>query len=355
MAAPFLRGIELSRRFYVEAVRPVLRDAFPGLAYAAALIGPGSEVLGYDTARSADHDWGPRLQLFGDPEDAGAVGAALRDRLPASFLGYPTSFPRTRGGPDTGVEISDLTSWFARWLGFDPRVGVTLLDWLATPTQRLRETVSGVVFHDGVGALRHARAALAWYPDDVWRYVLGCQWARLGQEEAFVGRAGEVGDELGSRILATRLARDAVRLSLLMCRQYPSYSKWLGTDLGRYRSVAGRPDELAGALGAAVAATSWPEREEQLCRAYSVLAEEHNSLGLTEPIDPFCRPFFDRPFRVIDAGRFAAALFAGITDPRIRDLPRIGAVDQFVDSTDASTDQALARAITAAAHGLPAS
>lgn len=54
----FVPGLELSRILYEEAVRPVLDSAYPGLPYAAARVGSGSEVLGFDTARSADHEWG---------------------------------------------------------------------------------------------------------------------------------------------------------------------------------------------------------------------------------------------------------------------------------------------------------
>lgn len=43
----FVPGLELSRSFYEEVVRPLLDDAFPGLVHSAALLGPGSEVLGF--------------------------------------------------------------------------------------------------------------------------------------------------------------------------------------------------------------------------------------------------------------------------------------------------------------------
>src|SRR5258708_32242427 len=64
MAAPFIPGLALAGAFYEEVVRPLLDEAFPQLEHAAALLGAGSEVLGFDTERSTDHDWGPRLQLF---------------------------------------------------------------------------------------------------------------------------------------------------------------------------------------------------------------------------------------------------------------------------------------------------
>ena len=61
----FVPGVRLAGEFHAEVVRPLLEAEFPGLPYAAALIGAGSEVLGFDTERSTDHDWGPRLLVFG--------------------------------------------------------------------------------------------------------------------------------------------------------------------------------------------------------------------------------------------------------------------------------------------------
>lgn len=92
---------------------------------------------------------------------------------------------------------------------------------------------AGEVFHDDAGELTDVREWLTWYPDDVWRYLLRCAWRRIGQEEAFVGRAAEVGDELGSRIVAARLARDLMRLGFLLERRYAPYAKWLGSAFAR--------------------------------------------------------------------------------------------------------------------------
>jgi hypothetical protein len=95
----FLPGLELSRRFYTEAVRPLLDEALRGIPHSAARLGSGSEVLGYDTPRSADHEWGSRLQLFLRPEDTETHGprltGLLSHRLPKTFLGHPTHFART--------------------------------------------------------------------------------------------------------------------------------------------------------------------------------------------------------------------------------------------------------------------
>lgn len=362
-APPFVPGLELSRRFYLEAVRPLLNEGIPGVAHSAARLGGGSEVLGFDTARSADHEWGPRLQLFLRPMDA-ARGAGVRrllaERLPKTFLGHPTHFAatadpgvrvmRATDGPvHHRVEITEAAGWFVRQLGFDPGRGVTVADWLATPSQRLAEVTAGAVFHDGLGRLLPVRANLDWYPHDVWLHLLACQWRRISQEEAFVGRCGEVGDELGSAVVAARLVRDLMRLCLLMDRRYPPYSKWLGSAFARTPQAAALTPLLTGAL----AATDVHTREDRLARAYEAVAAAHNRLGLTAPVDPATRPYHARPFRVLHAERFAEALTARITEPSVRALPTTGAVDQFADSTDVVCDPRRARAVTAAATDAP--
>jgi hypothetical protein len=357
---PFLPGLELCRRLYVEAVRPLLDDTYPGLRHAAARLGPGSEVLGFDGPRSVDHDWGPRLELFLAPEDVArhgeALSAVLTNRLPKRIHGWPTHFAPpgerirvmtpTDGPVAHRVLITDLGTWSTGQLGFDPRAGVTTLDWLATPAQLLAEVTGGAVYHDELGELTEFRTRLRWYPDDVWRHLLACQWIRIAQEEAFVGRTAEAGDELGSRLLAARLAREVMRLCLLLARRYPPYGKWLGS------AFAALPDATAIALTLRKAMRAGAtNRQAALCDAYELAGAWQNCLGLAAPVEATRRPYHDRPYPVIDAGRFAAALRDRIEDPAVAALPPIGAIDQFVDSTDVLSHPALARAITAAAMG----
>ncbi|MET9627009.1 DUF4037 domain-containing protein [Lentzea sp. NPDC006480] len=314
LGVEFIPGLELSGRFYREAVRPLLERRFPGLVHTAALIGPGSEVLGFDTARSTDHDWGPRLQLFLHADDlacAPAVSEMLARELPASVCGYSTNLVPTgeRGtvhmrpadGPVRhGVVVAEPGEWLTGLLGFDPAGEV---DWLGTPTQVFAEASGGAVFHDGLG-VEAVRRKLAWYPDDVWRQVLARHWHLVGEEESFVGRCGDVGDELGSAVIAARLTRELMRLCLLLARVYPPYSKWLGTAFARLPCGP----RLVPVLTAVLAATDWRTRERHLCEACEIVAGLQNDAGLTEPIDPRTRPFHDRPYRVLDAGRFADAL-----------------------------------------------
>jgi hypothetical protein len=333
-------------------VRPLLDEACPGLDYAAALLGAGSEVLGFDSARSTDHNWGPRLQILAgedaEPGELAELVGLLERRLPESFRGYPVFFPASQDPasvPRHWVEVADLHLFLQGIAGFDPADSIPVAAWLATPTQRLAEVTGGSVYHDGPGQLTLARARLAWYPDQVWRYVLACQWQRISQEEAFPGRCAEAGDELGAAVVAARLARDLMRLCLLMRRRYPPYSKWLGTAFARLPEA----ETIGPALSAALAATDAGARERGLGRAYELAAARHNELGLTDPVDPRTRPYYDRPFQVLDAGRFTAALLATVTEPELRRRLPVGAVDQFADSTDALGSAAICWAASGAA------
>ena len=335
--ALFLPGLELARQFHDEVVAPLLGSGPGAVPYSAALLGWGSDVQGFDTERSTDHAWGPRIQVFlADGhfrEHAASLDAFLDRELPEEFRGYPVrfAFPHD-ASPRHWVHIQNIDDFFTGELGADPAApgGLDVTEWLMVPTQTLRELTGGRVFHDGTGLLDDYRRTLAWYPDEVWRYVLACQWKRLAQEEAFVGRCGEVGDEVGSAIVAARQVRDLMKLCLLMSRVYPPYSKWLGTAFETLACA----DELTPVFADVLAARTWRDRERHLSSAYEIVAALHNDLGLTEPLDTSIRDYFSRPFEVLGADRFAEALLATITDPALRRLPPVGAIDQYVDSTD---------------------
>jgi len=228
--------------------------------------------------------------------------------------------------------ISAVRPFFEDFLKFDPSGAIRPADWVSVPEYYLLMLTSGRVFYDGLGQLEPIREKLRYYPDDVWRYMLATQWQRISQEEHFMGRCGQVGDELGSRLIAARLVRDLMRLCFLMERKYCPYIKWFGSAFGQL--------DCAGALMPVFAdvleGRSWEERQKPLCVAYEHLAEMHNALKITEPLESKVSLFFNRPFLVIYGGRFAEAIRAEIQSEEVLALPEhLGAFDQFVDSTDA--------------------
>ncbi len=334
----FVHGLQLSALFYEDAVTPILATLLPPSAYAAALLGPGSEVLGYDTPLSTDHDWGPRLLLFlAEPSDAVDVlrlEDALRQQLPPTFHGYPTRFTLTHDAPGTPprnhVTVQTVRAYVAARLGVDPCAEMRPADWLSVPEQTLLELTAGAVYHDGPGELTALRAKLAFYPHDLWLYLLAAQWRRIAQQEAFVGRAGEVGDELSSRLLAATIVRDLMRLCFLIERRYAPYSKWVGTAFAGLACGT----TLSPLFARVLQAEEWHAREAALAAVYAAVVELHNGLRLTPPVEAAVTPYYTRPYLVLHAGRVADVLLAAITDPAVRSLPAYGSIDQVSDNTD---------------------
>ena len=343
---PFIKGVDLCERFYTEAVRPLLDDQFRELRHSAARIGRGSDVLGFDTEQSRDHDWGPKVMIFVDEEEFDRVHKVISelmgDKLPFTIAGYPTHFadPHVNGGVlqltdqrpiRHGVSVHSIRGFFEQYLGIDPESTIEERQWLTLSQQCLATVARGRVFHDGLGRLNKIRKKLEWYPKDLWMYLLACQWVRLDQEEPFMARCGDVGDELGSRIVASRQVVELMRLCFLMEKRYWPYKKWFGSAFSQLDCSAA----LSPILNVVLSSSTWRVCERHLKQTFVYVAEMHNKLEITEPVDTCVSQFYDRPYTVIHAERFAMALMDKVDSTFLKSIMRmVGSVDQFIDSTD---------------------
>ncbi len=173
----FIPGLDLSRLYYKQAVRPVIEEHFPGIPHSAALVGAGSEVLGFDSEMSIDHCWGPRLQLFLHESDYHKCSEPLRDTLsttlPTTFLGYSTEFSLVPGDHAPvelraderscrGVQVFTASGYASKYLSLDVSGEITPADWLTCPQQLLKSFTVGKIYHDEVG-LQPIRDRFAYY------------------------------------------------------------------------------------------------------------------------------------------------------------------------------------------------
>ena len=328
-----------------------------------------------------DHGWGPMLSIYIAQDDwrpglGDEIKRALGDELPHAIRGFPTFMAE----PDDESKVlwrsgqmvmtterpikHHVSAWpehglIKSWLGVDPVRGepLTLDEWLVIPSHHLREFTSGAVYRDDTDVLARAREAVRWYPHDVWLYILAAQWLRIDQEAPFMGRNGEVGDELGSRVIAARLVREIMRLAYLMERTHQPYTKWFGSGFAQLRCAP----RLTSHLMAALSGEMWQERDTALAAAYEVCAELHNALGITDPVPAKAGLFHTRPFHVLDEGVLVKALTERIQDPDVQRLSRnqhliIGSTTQWADSTDAlsrrwyDSQRALYRAVIGDTH-----
>lgn len=348
MAKKFMPGQELCRLFFEDLVAPILKHRFPRLKYGSGLFGSGSDVLGYDTSRSMDHDWGPRLQIFlaeSDHKLSGDIKQALAEDLPRDFMGFcvdctPTNpeverehghVPHVYDHTVHMVRVLTVPGFVLETLGVDFVQPIGDMDWLTFPEQRLLEIIKGTIFCDEWGTLKSLQEMFFYYPRDVWLYKIACQWEQIAQEEPFVGRCAETGDEVGMRLLVGRLVQAMMRLRFLLSRVYAPYSKWFGTAFGHLPDVASLETHLLGMLQA----HDVKDIERHLVEAYALLGTCSNDLEIIEPLDVHARAFFDRPYMVLDAGRFSNAYRREIKNDTLREkVGLFGAVDQFSNSTD---------------------
>lgn len=203
----FIPGLELNRGYYGEVVAPLVAEGFPRVRHSAALIGYGSDVLGFDTPISMDHNWGPRLQLFLSPDDMTACGAKiaeyLRRMLPFSYRGFPTNFcaPRYDGTQTMEataqhpvnhlIEVTTVPAYLERHLGGASIDRLSPDQWGRLDDQRLLELTAGKVFHDGLGELERMRERLAFFPHEVLILRLLRLWKGIEEDEPLVGRLKE--------------------------------------------------------------------------------------------------------------------------------------------------------------------
>ena len=361
MPKQFIPGLRLSELFYTEAVRPILNKHLPNIPYAAARIGTGSEILGYDDPMSTDHDWGPSLNLFLRPQDhktyAQRLLNLLAHKLPHTFLGYSVNFsqpnaadndtqtpaPIQSGPINHRVTVQTIQQFADNQLNFDLAQAISPLDWLTFSQQQLLEITRGRVYHDAI-QLNIMRARFAYYPHDVWLYMLAAGWRRIAQEEHLMGRTGVVRDEGGSSLIGSRLVRDIMRLCFLLEKKYTPYPKWIGTAFAQLECAP----TFGPILQKLIVARGWQAREKHFVHAATILAKWHNALNVTPKLPTEAVQFHNRPFQVVAFHGFAEALVKQISDPLMQQVAAhtlIGGIDQFSDSTDLVTSPHLRPAL----------
>lgn len=325
-------GASLSCAFFTDEVRPVVQHVLGHVGFLAGRLGSGSDVIGRDDDTSRDHDFGCRLTLLVDDDAAHRVGdldEQLEAELPDFFSGHPVRFQTTWDGRTRHkIDVHTVHEFAHSRLGFDLRRSLTPTEWLCLTGQSVLEVVGGPVFHDSTASYRTIIDMLSWYPDDLWYFVLASAWQRLSQELPFVGRTGQRGDEAGSRIVAGRLSRDLMHLAFVLNKTWPPYPKWMGTAL------LDLPDgpALGHTLEKVTSAGGWQERQSAIGQAVEQLAGRQRDVGLPTPSAAIV-PFFDRPYVTTHEG-LVTALTDKIEDDQIRELPRIGSIEQWCDNVD---------------------
>ena len=327
-----ISGQELARNFYVKVVQRIVN-----VPHSAALLGEGSEVLGYDQPRSTDHSWGPRLQIFVASDDIEGVRLEVERGLPEDFGSYPVRFYSWQTkSVRHHVEVTTLDEWLNSQLGVKSPSELTPAKWLTIPQQHLLQVKAGSVFRDDLGKLRKARTELSWYPKDVWLWMMASQWHIIGNTQPYFGRIVETSDFRGASLIVFRLVRLIMELCFLQERRYWPYLKWFGTAFSRLNIAP----IIGPILDRALQSTDHHTREDNINQALMLLGAQHNTLALTEKMFPNIHSFeiginyAVRPYPVLNAGEFANVCRNSIIDKRLYGIPTVGSIDQLTHADD---------------------
>lgn len=336
----FIKGMELSRRFFKEAAQPVLEEYAPGLVYTAGMLGYGSDVLGYDDPVSADHMWGPRFYLFLSKEDIGRGDAILKilsERLPRQFLGYSVNFAgqgirsmqmKTQGPVDPLIFIDTLDEYLMKYIGCRDFQDLSLVDWLTLSEHKLLSLQKAELYVDGLG-LKERLSNIGYYPEPVKRYLLASNWALIAEEQAYYKRALMTGSQLNAILVAARITERLMRLCFIYCDQYAPYSKWFS----RAFSELPLEDSLKNGIQEIMLTSDYEQRENLLAEAQCRLVEQHNQCGITETISVRIQKYYERDIQVIYADQVAGIIRETLKGTELYNAPLIGSMSQVANFT----------------------
>ncbi len=340
-------------KFFFQIVQPIIYNKYPKLRYGAALLGSGSEVLGFDDEISRDHDWGLRLFLFLDPAEMHSVrhslDVILRKQLPPVFMGHSTNWgdpdpednntmmPQEIDTESVGIEINHritittVKDYLKKLFSFNGDQvqelrNLSINVWIRLSEQQLLEFTAGRVYFDNLGELTDARKLLEYYPETIWKIVILGEWNAITEEHVFMARCGSRGDSIGSTIISTFLVSRIMRLAFHLERKYVPYSKWFGIAFKELPIS----EILSPPLEKILDTSSWKEREELLIEALSLVMRKHAEIGLIEPYDYGPVRFHSREFFIMDWSRLIDQLKENLPGNLKRMFQPIGTINQFI-------------------------
>lgn len=225
----FMKGLELSKKFYNEFGDKMLKESFADILnfLAVGLVGSGSECMGFDDEISHDHDFEPGFCIFVPDEIDEKTFFELEraySKLPREFLGFkrnimPFSEERRHGV----IKVGDF---------YEQKTGsrdglLSLGQWLSTPEFALLEAVNGEVFFDNLGKFSNIRENLRYYPEDIWRKKLAGNLFLMSQSGLYnFERCLKRGDSAACQLSLFEFVKSAINVCFILNQKYMPYYKW---------------------------------------------------------------------------------------------------------------------------------
>ncbi len=281
-----MKGLELSRRFYLAYGKDAIEKEFPNLAdrIAVGLAGEGSECFGFDDEVSSDHDFEPCFCFWVTKDDYEKFGFELErlySKLPQEFEGYKRERLSAVGGNRRGVIVID--DFFNKFLGSSapPR---SYEHWLHIPSHSLASATNGEVFRDDLGVFSKIRKELLLgYPEDVKLKKLSAHAIMMAQAGLYNYERCLKHNENGSAQLCIfEFVRHTISVIYLLNNTYEPFYKWVYRKMRDLKILSELETSLVALseLGnSPIEAKAKKESVEEICQ---LVIKEFKNQGLTK-------------------------------------------------------------------------
>ena len=226
-----MKGLELSKKYYEEYGKPILKEQFPEIEHliAVGLVGSGSDCYGYDDEISHDHDFEPGFCMFLPDESIVDEKTFFNleraySKLPKEFYGYKRSLVKPVGGSRNGVfRTSDF---YNKKIG-SPDGELTPEQWFSLPDYALAEATNGEIFEDKLGEFTKIRNRLKNMPEDILLKKLAGNLLLMAQSGQYnYPRILNRGETASAQLSLFEFSNSAMKVYFLLNGKYMPYYKW---------------------------------------------------------------------------------------------------------------------------------
>ena len=224
-----MKGLELSKNFYLEYGIPMLRDCFSNIEdkIAVGLIGSGSECFGYDDSVSTDHDFDPGFIIFIDDsidDDTKFKLERAYAKLPRVYKGYEREIMSPVGGNRRRVKrVSD----FLKEKTGKEDGELSVYDWISIPEQSLAELTNGEIWRDDSKIITGIRLKISTFPVDIKLKKLAGAVLIMAQSGQYNFERCVSHNELGAaRLSLYEFVNATIHAIFLINEVYMPYYKW---------------------------------------------------------------------------------------------------------------------------------
>ena len=224
-----MNGLDLSRQFYEEYGKKMLHEKFSQIEskIAIALIGSGSECMGYDDDISRDHDFDAGFIIFISDDINDKTKFELEREysyLPNEFNGFKREILSPVGGNRKGVKrISDFL--FEKLGRRDANLSLT--DFLTIDEEYLLEITNGEIFRDDSEILINIWKKLTYLPNDIKLKKIAGELLIMAQSGQYnYVRAKKRLDIGAGKLSINKFVNSFIHFVFLINEVYMPYYKW---------------------------------------------------------------------------------------------------------------------------------